>query len=391
MQKNQTVVYIITKLELGGAQKVCLALLDGLRKENFETILISGSDGLLSDSVKSDKNIILLDSFKREISFKAIFLEIKNFFILIKELRKIKKNNPNIIVHTHSTKAGIVGRWAALFAGIKNRVHTVHGYGFHEHQNYLKWLLIYIPELLTGLITTKFVCVSSHDIKTGNKLIPGFKKKYALIRAAVDSDKFLVDFASTPLVPSVFRSETEKNVSRDGANFTFGSISCFKPQKNLLDLIEAFNCAYQKNNNIRLEIIGDGVLRKDIEQKIQEYNLKDVVILHSWQHDVAKFMKNWDSFVLSSLWEGLPCAVIEARLLKLPVLSYNTGGISDVIINGKNGYLYPQKKWELLADGMLEISTNRKLYDSLKNFEENLTDFDYSKMISDHANLYKNL
>ena len=387
--KNFTVVYIITKLELGGAQKVCLALFDGLKKNNLDTYLISGSEGILNEQVKTDKNIIFLDSLKREISFKTVFLEIKNFFLLIKELRKIKKYNPNLIVHTHSTKAGIVGRWAALFAGIKNRIHTVHGYGFHEHQNIFKWFLIYIPELITGLITTKFVCVSSYDIKTGNKLIPGFKKKYSLIRAAVDTEKF--NTSLSPLVPSILRSEAKKNVSRDGSLFIFGTVSCFKPQKNLLDLIEAFNKAYQNNNNIRLEIVGDGIMRKDLEEKIQEYRLQNVITLHGWQNDVAKFMNSWNSFVLSSLWEGLPCAIIEARLLKIPVLSYNTGGISDVIINGKNGYLYPQKNWALLTEGMLQISNNPDLYKQLKDFDDNLIDFNYSKMVLDHINLYKSL
>ena len=132
-------------------------------------------------------------------------------------------------------------------------------------------------------------------------------------------------------------------------------------------------------------------MRKDLEEKIQEYRLQNVITLHGWQNDVAKFMNSWNSFVLSSLWEGLPCAIIEARLLKIPVLSYNTGGISDVIINGKNGYLYPQKNWALLTEGMLQISNNPDLYKQLKDFDDNLIDFNYSKMVLDHINLYKSL
>ena len=89
-QQKFLVVYIITKLELGGAQKVCLALFDGLKTENIDTKLISGSEGILSENLKNNNNVIFLESFKRELNLKNIFLETKNFLNLIKKLKELK-------------------------------------------------------------------------------------------------------------------------------------------------------------------------------------------------------------------------------------------------------------------------------------------------------------
>lgn len=374
--KQNAIIYVITKLELGGAQKVCLSLFKQFESsDTFDVFLISGKDGKLVELVKDNNNVILLDNLKREISFLGIINEIRSFFRIIKEIKKIKNKYKEVLVHTHSTKAGIIGRWATFFAGVKNRVHTIHGYAFHDHQNFVAWLLAYIPELLTSFITTHFVCVSSKDSNTGKKIFPKFKN--SIIRAAVEWDKFFIPAHKLETHP--------KNI------FTFGTVACFKKQKNLFDLLNAFKEVYAKNTLCRLEIIGDGILRSDIEKWITKNKLEKAIILHGWQENVAQIMIDWDCFVLSSLWEGLPCAVVEARLLKLPVLSYDTGGISEIILNNKNGYLFKQKDWLSLAKGMLKISSDKNSYLNLKNFDEDLNDFNEKNMFIKHVALYNRI
>lgn len=372
--KKVEVLYILTKLELGGAQKICLSLMHHLQQHNIPHYLITGSQGLLVNAVKDNKNVILLDSFTREVSFN-IFAEFKNFIHLVKEIKKLKKDNPHLIVHTHSTKAGLIGRWAALCAGIKTRIHTIHGFAFHKHQSIIKNILIFIPEFITSLITTHFVCVSSTDVRLGKKLFPRFNKKHSIIRAAVEWDTFY----------------QPARVINNEQPFIFGTIACFKKQKNLFDLLEAFNIVYQQNNDVRLEIIGDGHLRPLLEQWLIDHQLQRVITLHGWQSHVAPIMLNWHAFVLSSLWEGLPCAIVEARLLKLPVLAYDTGGIKDIIFNGKNGFLYQQKDTVALSRGMLELSLNKQLQNSLSSFTDNLESFKDQTMAFEHIQLYSNL
>lgn len=377
MQKPAPVVYIITKLELGGAQKVCLSLFHHFTPQR-ETFLITSSEGLLTSQVKDNPRVHLMPSLKRELKISALVQEFTNFLKLAYKLRQLKKQHPNLIVHTHSTKAGIVGRWAAFFAGIKHRVHTVHGFAFHEHQNKLKWLAIYLVERITSAITTHFVCVSQADVATGTKLFRNFANKSSIIRAAVQWEKFYIPATKATPFPAQ-------------KPFIFGTIACFKPQKNLFDLLKAFKQTFELNPNIRLEIIGDGEQRAALEAWITEHNLQRAVTLHGWQQNVAPFMLTWHSFVLSSLWEGLPCAIIEARLLHLPILSYHTGGITDVIKHHQNGFIISQKNWPALAQAMLTISQDKRTYTSLQQHPDDLTAFHHDTMHQQHAVLYQKL
>src|SRR5579872_1291542 len=376
--KRIHVVYIITKLELGGAQKVCLSLYDALQQTPaLDVTLISGAEGTLVPHVSKKSNVILLDDIKREVSGN-ILSELRCFFTLIRTLQELKKKYPVLIVHTHSTKAGLMGRWAAWFAGIKNRIHTVHGYGFHQHQSRIAWSIIYLLELITSFVTTHFICVSSQDVKTGLKLFPSFARKHSIIRAAIDWHQFVKPARKhTPLAPH--------------EPFIVGTIACFKPQKNLFDMLQAFESAYHREPRLRLEIIGDGSLRYDIEHWILNHNLNNVITLHGWQDRVSPIMKKWHAFVLTSLWEGLPCAVVEARMLKLPVISYDTGGIHDVIQHKKNGLLYEQKDWIGVANGMISLAQEQQLYTTLQLHQDDLTDFRTESMVQEHIKLYKQL
>ncbi len=373
MQKNTCVVYIITKLELGGAQKVCLTLFNNVSSEKH---LISGQNGPLVSQVQGCNNVHLLASMTREVTVVGAWQELKNFFALVRLLRTIKQHYTHVIVHTHSTKAGLLGRWAAFFAGIRLRVHTIHGYGFNDFQPWYIWYIIYFLELITSIITTQFVCVSAHDACTGCRLFPCFTKKHEIIHAAVDWHVFAL------------RQISSKNSQ---TKFIFGTIACFKKQKNLFDLLQAFACVHNKYPCTCLEIIGDGVLRPALEKWLTHEQLADAVTLHGWQDDVAPIAARWNAFVLTSLWEGLPCSVIEARLLKLPVISYKTGGVPEVIKHGKNGFLHEQKDWQAVAQSMQKLVENPALQQKLGHYHDNLDNFRNETMIRKHQALYKKL
>lgn len=375
--KELSIVYIITKLELGGAQKVCLTLFNELARKQVRTILISGTQGPLVSKVTDNPNAFLIDDMTREVALYGIFKELRCFYTLVKTLRKLKKQYPKLIVHTHSTKAGLIGRWAAFFAGISYRVHTVHGYGFHPHQRWFIRTIIIFLEWITSFITTTYICVSSEDVKSGITYLPAFSRKHAIIRAAVDWQQFYIPERLCVPFPTT--------------QFVFGTIACFKKQKNLFDLLRAFAWTHQHNPLVRLEIIGDGTLRHDIEQWIKQKKLASVITLHGFQENVVPFMLNWHTFVLSSLWEGLPCAIVEARLLKLPVLSYQTGGIHDVITHTQNGILCKQLDWMTLAHNMLKTSTDETLYHTMSSCKEDLTDFKSEVMVDQHIALYQSL
>lgn len=389
------VLYIITKLELGGAQKVCLSLLNGVNKSGIKAGLISGSDGPMISRVKQFEDVYLLDSIKREVGFKFIISEIKAFFQIVKIIKKLKRKHPSLIVHTHSTKAGIIGRWAAFFSGVKKRIHTVHGFGFNDYQSRIKWFFIFSIEYLTSLITTHFICVSEKDREFGVRKFPKFRQKSSIIRAAVEWDKFYTPALKKHEVSTKesFQDKISLEKSCLDKTFIIGTISCFKPQKNLFDLLNAFKILHSKLSEenkkiVRLQIIGDGVLRSKIEEWISKNNLSEKIDLLGWQNNVEVWMHSWKIFAMSSLWEGLPIAVVEARLCKLPVVAYDVGGIFEVIFNGQNGFLVSPKKFDELADYLKLLIENEELWKRMSDFSDEIGDFSDYVMIDKHVQLY---
>ena len=272
-----------------------------------------------------------------------------------------------------------MGRWAAFFAGIKKRVHTIHGYGFQPEQNLFVRFCIYSLELMTSIITTHYICVSTEDAKRGTKIFPRFGKKHSIIRAAIDWKQFY-----TP-------SQKVRSISGDDKAFVFGTVGGLSVRKNQIEILKAFALVHSKHPHARLELVGDGDQRGILTNWILENQLETNVVIHGWQHKVAPIMANWHAFLLSSLWEGMPCVIVEARLLKLPVLSYETNGIRDVIIPGSNGFIYKQRDYQGLAQGMISLIEKPSLYKALAQYPDDLADFNDLQMIHQHIDLYKSL
>jgi len=151
------------------------------------------------------------------------------------------------------------------------------------------------------------------------------------------------------------------------------------------------NLSEENKKKVLLQLIGDGVQRPMLEKWLEQNNLMHKVDFLGWQSDVSKFTKTWKVFVMSSLWEGLPCAVVEARLTKLPVVSYEIAGIPEVIKNGQNGFLVPAGNWELLSKKMRSLLENDLLYKNLSQHNDDLNDFKNEVMVANHVKLYQKI
>lgn len=325
--KSFAVVYIITKLELGGAQKVCLEL-----SKHFPSYLISGPNGILNPNPKT-RNFITIPTLQREISLlKDLHATLYIFIILL----TLKNKHPFLVVHTHSSKAGIVGRIAAFFAGIKTIAHTVHGFANISKQSKITKILFNLLEQLGTFLSRKIITVSKKDSHDGHKHFWGFKKKTTLIHAGINM---------TPFLSARKLANLTKEENRKRGKIIIGTISCFKPQKNLFDLIKAFNLLLKTTpnpQNLVLQIIGDGEERVKLEEQIKKYNLENQIQLLGWQKNVIPHIIPWNIFALTSLWEGLPCSLIQAQTIGQIPVCYKTGGIPEAVNDGQNGYLVEQ-------------------------------------------------
>lgn len=376
MQKLN-LLYVITKLELGGAQKQLLAIIGNLDKHKFTPFLLTAKDGLLLSEALSIGGL----SVKKSKWLERPINPLKDFFALIEIYRFIKKNNVGI-VHTHSSKAGILGRLAAKLAKVKFIIHTVHGWSFNDYQPAIKRLCFIRLERFCSWFTDKLIVISNYDKQTGLNNRIGEEDKYALIR-------YGIDYAAFERKDPEIRKEL--GIATD--ELVVGMVACFKPQKHPQDFIKLAYLTRKISPRVKFILIGDGILRKTVERLIRKFNLEAQVILTGWRRDVSRILSVIDIFVLTSLWEGLPIAALEAMASSKPIIATHSGGISEVICEGKTGFLVSPGDTNRISQRLGGLLKDENLRRELGENAKNSLNGNYclENMLSNTENLYRDL
>ena len=335
------VLFIITHLELGGAQKQLLSLIKKLNPDEYSLFLCAGNCGYLKKDFTglSFLNIKLIPELVRNIN------PFCDFIAFIKLSGYIKSNKFDI-VHTHSPKASFLGRWAAYFCGVKNIIYTVHGWPFHQFLNPLLCRMYLFLEKLTAKITKKIIVVSHADLSRGVKNKISFPEKFAIIHYGID----------IKWTDSIFL----KRKSNFPSGNLVANVACLKPQKGLIYFLEAARLILEKLPDIKFSIIGDGPLRKSISREITKRKLTEYVSLDGWVGNISGLFSRISVLVISSLWEGLPLAVIEGVMSGVPVVVTDTGGVWDILDNCNNGIVVKRKDAKTIADAVLAILDSRR-------------------------------
>ena len=370
-------LYVITKLELGGAQKQLLSLITNLDRERYNLSLITARDGFLVESALSIQQLTLVRSKFLERSINPV----KDFLVFCQIYNFIRKHKIDI-VHTHSSKAGILGRWAARLAGTKYIVHTVHGWSFNDYQNPFWSKLVIWLERLAALITHRLIVVSDRDLQKGLVNRIGCKDKYKLIRYGIDYQAF-----------SQKNEDLRKELKLNPTDLLVGMVACFKPQKSPQDFIMLAYLVNQVMPETKFLLIGDGVLRRKIEFLIAKFHLEAKVFLTGWREDIPRVLSAVDIFVLTSLWEGLPVSVLEAMAASQPVVATDTGGIAEVVIREKTGFLLSPGDIKGMAEKLIRLLKDENLrkrlgHDARDSLRDNFT---IENMLRNTENLYGNL
>ncbi|WP_413852565.1 glycosyltransferase family 4 protein [Candidatus Ruminimicrobium bovinum] len=373
---KKKVAVIITKLELGGAQKVAIALCEKINKELFDTFMICGCDGILSDEVKQQNKVYFVKNLIREIN------PIKDLKAAISIYKILKKEKPDVI-HTHSSKAGILGRVCGWLAGIPVIIHTTHGFSFNDTQSFFKKNLFIFLERFCAIFSTYLIFISKENIDKGIKNKIGKQDKYKFIRLGIDIDNFK-NFQN----PSLRR---ELNLSNDDILVT--TIGPFKPQKNLPDFIKVANKISKEHKNFKFVMVGDGTLRPEFESLIEKYNIKENIFLLGWRRDIANVLHSSDFFVMTSLWEGLPISTIEAMTCGLAPIVNAVDGQKEIVKDGINGFLIPPYNIDETCYKILYLAENPEIKSKMEREAKNSIDETYGieYMIKQHELLYNAL
>ena len=341
------VFHVITKLELGGAQKVVLMTLERLPPDQYDRALVTGTEGLLVNDAQqiSGVRVLWVPSLVREIH------PLKDVAAFVKLWQLFRRERPDI-VHTHSSKAGILARWAAKLAGVPVIFHTVHGFSFNDFQRPIvrrtyQWL-----ERVTARVTDKFVMVSYANAEKGEKVGIFKRGDWILCRAGIQLEDFMKEGA---------RRCKLKPWGVPEGRLVVGMVSNFKPQKSPGDFIEVAAKVLREMDSVHFVMAGDGELRPDVEARIREYGIGGSVTLLGWQQDMPETYRNLDVVVLTSLWEGLPCVFSEAMASELPVVATNVDGAREAIIDGENGFLHEPHDVEGMARSVLKLARDHEL------------------------------
>jgi len=378
--RKLNVLHTITKLELGGAQENTLYTLQKLNRKKYSLFLVANDEGILLEKAKRMKDVELffIPELARPIS------PLKDFIALIKLFHFCRREKIDII-HTHSSKAGIIGRWAARLAKVPIIIHTIHGWGFYPRQNLLKRRLFIFLEKITGRITDRLVAVSGANIETGIENGIGSKEKYALIRSGIKPSRFhnvKVDIA-----------EKKKELGLEEDTKVVAMIAPFKPQKAPLDFVKMANQVIIKKPDTQFLLIGDGGLRPEIERSIKELNLEKKVILAGWRKDIPQLLKVLDILVLTSRWEGLPRVFPEAMASGLPIVANKVDGAPEAIEEGMNGFLTSVGDIRGMAGKIISLLDNPEMAKEMgrKGREKVFPEFDIDLMVEKINDLYQEL
>ena len=365
------IIRIIARLNIGGPS-IHISNLCNLQNMGHQTVLIYGAtspgEGDMAYLLK-DKNVKThyVPELGREISF---LKDIKTFWKIYKIIRKEKPD----IVHTHTAKAGMLGRAAAKFAGVKKIYHTFHGHVFHGYFSPLKTKFFIVLEYLLSLVSTKIITLNTQQ----QNEIASF--------TGINKDKFVV----VPLGFDLAKLQALPNIVDKNKPLRIGIVGRLTAIKNHTLFVEVLKNIYKNKFSFTAEIIGDGELRKEIEKQIEHYGLQTHVTFRGWVTNTAEIYKNLDYLFLTSLNEGTPVAVIEAMAARKVVITTPAGGVVDIANHGQNGFVSKDFTAESFTDAFLqsiEISPE-EVEKILGNAQKTAEQFSLATLLANINNLY---
>jgi glycosyltransferase involved in cell wall biosynthesis len=381
------IVHIITRLILGGAQENTLITCKGLAARGHDVTLITGPalgpEGELFEQTKKQKfKTIVINSLRRPIS--PIY-DVPAYREIKKYLEEIQPD----IVHTHSAKAGILGRFAAYNLSRRPKIiHSVHGLSFHQYQNFLLNRFYIAVERATAKKTDAFICVA--DAMTQKSLAAGIGRPEQFITAysAIEEDEFLNPIADQQ------RNDFRRKYDMPQDAIVLVTIARLFHLKGHKYIIESAKEIAARFDNCIWLFVGDGILKNQIQKQIADYGLSDrfrfTGLLPVQQMPLV--IQSSDILVHCSLREGLARVLPQAMLCGKAAISFDIDGAAEVV-NPDTGRLIEPENVEQLTDACAELIANENLRTMLgKNGREFVREkFAPEVMINKIEQLYERL
>jgi len=299
-------------------------------------------------AVGRDSQLDLLENYEHGQVFQVKTLvrdpnPLLDLLALFQLYRLIKSGNYDI-VHTHTGKAGILGRLAARMAGVPIIIHGLHG-TMTSPNPVLDRIYLFLDRF-TGRFTDCFVSVGE-DLK--QRYIErgiGNPSKYRVIHSGMNLDSFY-NAGDLPK-EAIIKKRRELGVADD--ELVIGKVASLEPRKGHKYAISATKELIQHHTNIKLLFVGDGWYRPKLEEMVQQNNLEDSIVFTGYREDIAEVMATFDIVILTSLWEGLPQVLVQAAAIGKPIVTFDVEGAKEVVKDGVNGFIVPLKNVDALTE-----------------------------------------
>ncbi len=377
------IVRIISRLNIGGPALHTVLLSEALNKDGYKDILIYGKasalEGNMSDLAK-DKNLkpLFLPELKREISLK------NDLKVLFKLYFLLKKEKPDI-VHTHASKAGLLGRLAAVLSGVPIKIHTFHGHIFNGYFDSVRMRLFLAIEKFLALFTDKIIVVSEqikNDIVNKLKIVKA--SKCIVMPLGLDLEKF----SHCEEMRGIFRKE--RGISTNAV--LVGIVGRLVPIKNHRMFLAVAKNIINRNLPIKVMfvIIGDGELGNALREHVKKLDIEKLVIFTGWKRELYSIYADLDIVSLTSLSEGTPVSLIEAMAAGRPVVATDVGGVRDLIVNGENGFLVKSNNTEDFSNKLFSLLDDKetRLRFGRRGRELAIEKYSKKRLLNDIENLY---
>jgi glycosyltransferase involved in cell wall biosynthesis len=345
------ICHIITRLDLGGSAENTILTAIGLRQQGHAVDLVCGvSENPPSRSETEAQAIgircIRLSTLARPVS------PVRDTIALVTLIRLLRKNRYDI-VHTHTSKAGIIGRIAALLARTPLVVHTPHGHIFY---GYFSSLLTRCFTLLERIVTQWTDALITLTVQ---------EKRDYLDRRIGSPGRMFPILSGIDLSPyRSLRSDRERmrsSIGLERSAFVAGTVARLVPVKNHDLIVSAAFLLRERCPDVKFLFIGDGELRQPLESRVQSLGLDSFFMFLGWRNDIPECLSMLDLFVMCSLNEGMGRAFIEAQACGVPVIGSRVGGVVEAIAEGTTGFLVDPADHEELAEKIALLHNDRTL------------------------------
>jgi glycosyltransferase involved in cell wall biosynthesis len=375
------ILHLLTRLLKGGSDEHTLATLEGCTRDRYEFALAYGPDHDPEQVARAEKAGVRTRCFPGLVNWPAPRTDPGLMLALARWMRQEGFD----IVHTHQTKAGIVGRLSARLAGTPCIVHTCHGFGYGALGSALKDRAMLALERRCGRWTHSAVYVSGYLMQQGFELGLSRPERSTVIRSGKDIARYRG--------PSAERARREASFGREGRPLTIACTTRLAEGKGIEDLIDAVAVVAPEFSGLRLWIVGEGPLRSALEERIAARGLSEVASLLGFRSDVPELLAEVDIVVLVSLREGLPQSLTEAMIAGKAVVATPVGGIPEVVRDRETGLLVPPADAQRLAGALRELLANDELRRSIgeRAATELGVEFSRSRMLEQYDALYADL